>query len=132
LEEFLQGPGNRPGVKVYYLKPLCVEIGDQLIFTTREEVHQAKVQIRQEVMAEFRQMFVPHHLRRSLLAAADLAMWAPRALITARRKRAERKLDAYQAKLEYNRRRLALRAASLHHKCRTNGCSFNEMLALTN
>lgn len=31
LDEFLAGPGRRHGTKVYYLKPLCVEIGDELI-----------------------------------------------------------------------------------------------------
>ena len=30
LEEFLGGPGKKSGVKVYYLKPLCVEVDDAL------------------------------------------------------------------------------------------------------
>src|SRR5262245_17521160 len=38
LEEFLSGPHMKRGAKVYYLKPLCIEIGDNLILTTREDL----------------------------------------------------------------------------------------------
>jgi hypothetical protein len=132
LDEFLEGPGRQPGVKVYYLKPLCVEAGDQLIFTTREELGQAIDQIRNEVFTEYRQMVLAYRTRRALLAMADLAIAGPRYLVTSMRQRAQRKLDAYQAKLEYNRRKLALKAANLHRRCRTDGCTFDDMLALTN
>ena len=33
LEEFLGGKGRQPGVKVYYLKPVCIEVENKLIFT---------------------------------------------------------------------------------------------------
>jgi hypothetical protein len=36
-----------------------------------------------------------------------------------------------QAKLDFQRRKLALRAAKTHGKCRTNVCTFNDMLELT-
>ena len=51
LDEFLNGPGKKRGVKVYYLKPLCVEVGDDLILTTREDVMAAVTKIQQEVFA---------------------------------------------------------------------------------
>ncbi len=132
LEEFLQGPGRRHGTKVYYLKPLCVEAGDKLIFTTEEELSATIEKIRDEVFTQYRRMALPHRTRQYFLQAVDLALAAPRAIVKARRDRAKRKVDAYQARLEYNRRKLALRATNLHRKCRTDGCEFDEMLALTN
>ena len=57
LDEFLDGPGKRPGVKVYYLKPLCIEVGDELIFTTREDVMAAIDQIQKEVFSEYRRLY---------------------------------------------------------------------------
>ncbi len=132
LDEFLQGPGRRLGTKVYYLKPLCVEVGDKLIFTTDEELDTTIGKIQNEVFAHYRRMALPHTARKCLLQAADLALAAPRAIVKARRDRAKRKVDAYQAQLEFNRRKLALRATNLHRKWRTDGCEFDEMLALTN
>lgn len=49
LEEFLSGPGKRRGVKLYYLKPLCVEMGDELILTTREDLMAAVTKIQEAV-----------------------------------------------------------------------------------
>lgn len=132
LDEFLQGPGRRHGTKVYYLKPLCVEVGDQLIFTKHEELNATIEKIRHEVFSQYRRMAIPHRTRKYILEAVDLALAAPRAIMQARRDRAKRKVDAYQARLEYNRRKLALRATNLHRKCRSDGCEFEEMLALTN
>jgi hypothetical protein len=40
-------------------------------------------------------------------------------------------LDAYQAKLEFTRRKLALSVAKNFNKCRTSGCSFEDTLVLT-
>ena len=45
LEEFLAGPGRKRGVKVYYLKPLCIEVDHKLIFTTKEEIDAAIAKI---------------------------------------------------------------------------------------
>ncbi len=132
LDEFLQGPGRRLGTKVYYLKPLCVEVGDKLIFTTQDELDATINNIQTEVFSHYRRMVVAHTARKCLLNAADIALAAPRAIVTARRNRAKRKVDAYQAQLEFNRRKLALRATNMHRKWRTDGCQFDEMLALTN
>lgn len=132
LEEFLQGPGRRHGTKVYYLKPLCVEVGDQLIFTTQAELDSTIEDIRDQVFAHYRRMILAHRTRRAILRAIDLAIALPRAIVKMRHESAKRKVDAYQARLEYNRRKLALRAANLHRKCRTDGCEYDEMLALTN
>lgn len=132
LDEFLQGPGRRHGTKIYYLKPLCVEVGDQLIFTTQIELNETIDKIREDVFAQYRRMALPHRARQYALQAIDMALAAPRAIVKARRDRAKRKVDAYQASLEFNRRKLALHATNLHRKCRTDGCEFDEMLALTN
>ena len=128
----MQGPGRRHGTKVVYLKPLCVEVGDQLIFTTPAELNATITKIRDEVFTQYRRMALPHRARQYALQAVDLALAAPRAIVKARRDRAKRKVDAYQASLEFNRRKLALRATNLHRKTRTDGCEFDEMLALTN
>ena len=132
LDEFLQGPGRRLGTKVYYLKPLCVEVGDKLIFTTNEELSATIGNIQNEVFSHYRRMALPHTANKCLLHAADLALAVPRAIVKARRDQAKRKVDAYQAQLEFNRRKLALRATNLHRKWRTDGCEFDDMLALTN
>ena len=49
LEEFLNGPAMKRGAKVYYLKPLCIEMGDELILTTREDLTAAITKIQEEV-----------------------------------------------------------------------------------
>lgn len=41
-------------------------------------------------------------------------------------------IDDYQAPLEFKRRKAALRACNVHRRLRTDGCTFDEMLALTN
>jgi hypothetical protein len=46
-------------------------------------------------------------------------------------KRRQRAIDAYQARLEFKRRKLALSVAQTHRKLRTHGCTFDETLALT-
>lgn len=47
-------------------------------------------------------------------------------------KRKQCVIDACHAKLEYQRRKTAHRAMRMHRRCRTDGCTFDEMLALTN
>ena len=46
--------------------------------------------------------------------------------------RRQKAIDAYQARLEFKRRKTALGAAKAYRKCRTSGCTFDEMLELTN
>jgi hypothetical protein len=45
--------------------------------------------------------------------------------------RKKRAIDAYHAKLEFNRRKAAMRVVKVHRKCRTNECSYEDVLALT-
>ncbi len=76
LDEFLAGPGRRHGTKVYYLKPLCVEVGDQLIFTTQAELDATIENIRTEVFAQYRRQVLAHRARKWSLQAYDAALAA--------------------------------------------------------
>ncbi|KAA5542119.1 hypothetical protein FYK55_15025 [Roseiconus nitratireducens] len=132
LDEFLEGPGKRRGVKVYYLKPLCIEVDDELIFTSQDDLMAAIDKIQQEVFSEYRRLYLfrrPKHVTR---AVVDRSLAVPRAIFKRAMARRQRALDAYQAKLEFQRRKTALRAAKTHKRFRTDGCTFDEMLALTN
>lgn len=132
LEEFLEGPGKQRGVKVYYLKPLCIEVDDELIFTTRDQLKSAIAKIQSEVFAEYRRKYWGHRAKRFALAAVDASLAIPRALLRRGLERRKREISDYQAKLEFNRRETAFRAAEIHRKCRSQGCTFDEMLSLTN
>tara|TARA_R110002049_G_scaffold72490_6_gene187403 strand:- start:95011 stop:96039 length:1029 start_codon:yes stop_codon:yes gene_type:complete len=132
LDEFMAGPGKRPGVKVYYLKPLCVEVGDDLILTTRADMMAAVKKIQDEVFAEYRRMYLPQRSLEFVKAAVNVASAIPRGVVKHLVGRRQRQIDAYQARLEFKRRKTALSAARTHRKCRTHGCTFDEMLALTN
>lgn len=131
LDEFLAGPGRREGVKVWYLKPLCIEDGTRLVFTSRESVRKAMQKIQDEVFAEYRRLFMADLPRRLCdgLVAALLAV--PRAVAAYAVERKKRALDAYHAKLEFERRKLALKAATLHRDTFGSSCTFDEMLSLT-
>jgi hypothetical protein len=132
LEEFLEGPGKQRGVKVYYLKPLCVEVDDELIFTTRDELHAAIAKIQAEVFAEYRRRYLADRAKKWTVGALDASLALPRAAVKYVFQRKQREIAAYHAKLEYNRRKIALRAASMHQKLHSDGCTFDDMLALTN
>ncbi len=132
LEEFMAGPGKRAGVKVSYLKPLCVEIGDDLIFTTSESVQAAISLVQDKVFSAYRRLDLYHRPIRSLLSAVDAGLSLPRKIIVDYHQRKQKAIDAYQARLEFNRRKLALRARNAHRRFRTDGCTFEEMLDLTN
>jgi hypothetical protein len=132
LEEFLSGPAKKRGAKVYYLKPLCVEMGDDLILTTREDLTAAIKKVQQEVFARYRCLALYRRPLEALLAAANLALAAPRALVKHVVMRRQRAIDALQAHFEFERRKLALNAAKTYCNLRTAGCTFDEMLKLTN
>lgn len=132
LAEFIAGPGQRPGVKVYYLKPLCVELGDDLIFTTRESIDAAIRLVQDEVFATYRRLYLSHRPKHVISGAADVALSLPRRILVDYHQRKQKAVDAYQARLEFNRRKLALRACNVHRRMRTDGCSFEDMLELTN
>ena len=132
LDEFLAGPGKQKGVKVYYLKPLCIEVGDELIFTTRESVNEAISLIQNEVFSAYRRLYLHHRPLRALANGLEFGLSLPRKIVVDYRQRKQKALDAYQARLEFKRRKIALRACNVHLRLRTDGCTFDEMLALTN
>jgi hypothetical protein len=131
LDEFLSGPANKPGTKVYYLKPLCVEVGNDLLLTTGEDLSAAIAKVQDEVFAKYLTLSLYRRPLQAAVAAANFGLALPRGVmnyVMARRKKA---IDAMQARLDFQRRKLALKAAKTHGKCRTNTCTFNDMLALT-
>jgi hypothetical protein len=132
LDEFLAGPGKKKGVKVYYLKPLCVELGDELLFTSRENVITAITQIQAEVFASYRRMYLTHRPLKAIADAAIAGLSIPGKIYHHFAERRRQAINAYEARLEFRRRQIALRAAETHRKFRTDGCTFEEMLALTN
>jgi hypothetical protein len=131
LDEFLAGPLPRRGAKVYYIKPLCVEVGDDLILTSREDLMAAIEKIQQEVFGEFRRKSLYRRPWEAVVGAANLGMAIPRGVAKYVVDRKQKAIDAYQAHLEFKRRKLAHAAARTHRKCRTDGCTFDEMLELT-
>lgn len=131
LEEFLSGPGKKPGAKVYYIKPLCVEIGDALILTTREDLMAAIDQVQAEVFAEYRRLALYRRPQQALVGMANAVLAVPRAVISHAIERRKRAIAALHARLEFERRKLALKSAETHRQLRTDGCTFDEMLKLT-
>ncbi|MEO0532232.1 MAG: hypothetical protein AAF266_16930 [Planctomycetota bacterium] len=131
LEEFLAGPGAKRGVKVSYLKPLCVDFCDQLVLTSRKDVLNAIDKIQQEVFTEYRELAPIYRTGEALQAVGDAALAVPRGVMNYFVDRQRKVIEAYHAKIEFERRKTALRAANTHNKLRTDGCTFDEMLALT-
>lgn len=131
LDEFLAGPGKKPGVKVYYLKPLCIEVGDDLIFTTTEELNAAIAEIQDDVFTEYRRRYLPHLLRHIAVGAMDGVLGVPRALIKYGFNRKKREIAAYHAQLEFERRRRAMEAVKFHNGYRCDEITFDEVIGLT-
>ncbi|MCA9152248.1 MAG: hypothetical protein KDA92_23260 [Planctomycetales bacterium] len=131
LDEFLDSSHMKRGANVYYLKPLCIEVGNELILTTREDLTAAIEEIEEEVFAEYRQLACYRRPVQAMAAAANLGLAIPRAFVNFFAQRRQKSLDMYHAQLEFKRRKLALRAAKTHRKLRTSGCTFDEMLELT-
>ena len=132
LDEFLEGPGKRAGVKVYYLKPLCIEVGDKLIFTTRSNVEAAVHSIQEEVFAEYRRLFTADLPRRAVDGLASAVMAIPRAMVACYVDRQKRALEVQRARLEFQRRKFALSVAMNHRQTFQSQCSCNDMLQLMN
>ncbi len=132
LEEFMAGPGKQRGVKISYLKPLCIEVDDQLLFTSQADLFAAIDKVKQQVFTQYRQRYVLRRPRRVLSNVTRASFAVPGAIIRRAMDRRQRDLDAHQAKLEFQRRKTALRAANHHRKSRTDGCTFDDMLSLTN
>ena len=131
LDEFLQDKGRRRGVKVYYLKPLCVEVDNRLIFTTREQVNSAIAEVQGEVFSEYRRLYLRDRLRRYTFGAINTGLFVPRAWMNSTLKRKRREIEDYHQKLEFERRFRALMATRMHQFLRTDGCTFDEMLSLS-
>jgi hypothetical protein len=131
LEEFLSGPHKKRGAKVYYLKPLSIEIGDELILTTREDLTAAIAKVQQEVFAEYRRLALRRRPLQALVAAANLGLAIPRAVVKYVVARKQKAIDAFQAHLEFERRKIALSTAQNYRRCRTASCTFDEVLELT-
>ena len=132
LDEFLSGPHKKQGAKVYYLKPLCVEVGDELIMTTGADLTAAISKVQQEVFAEYRRKALYRRPLEAVVAAANLGLAIPKGVINYVVGRRQKAIDALHARLEFQRRKLALDAAKTHGRCRTDRCTFDEMLELTN
>jgi hypothetical protein len=131
LDEFLASPAMEQGAKVYYLKPLCVEVGDELILTTGEDLQAAIRKVQDEVFAEYKRLARYRRPLQALMAAVDLVLAPPRALMKYAVARKKRVIDAMQAHLEFERRKLALRTAKAYSQMRSEGCTFNDVLKLT-
>jgi hypothetical protein len=131
LEEFLSGPAKKRGAKVYYLKPLSIEIGDDLVLTTREDLTAAITKIQTEVFAEYRRLALHRRPLQALVAAANLGLAIPRAVVKYVVGRKQKAIDAFQAHLEFERRKIALRTAQNYRRCRTARCTFDDVLVLT-
>jgi hypothetical protein len=132
LDEFLAGPGSQPGVRVYYLKPLCVEVNDDLVFTTPQELAEVIAKIQEEVFAQYRRFYLTHRPGKWALKAFDAALALPRRALRWSLERRKRIIDACETRAEFERRKIALKTARMHRRCRTDGCTFEEILALTN
>jgi hypothetical protein len=131
LEEFLAGPGKAWGTKVYYLKPLCVEVGDDLILTTQEDLMAAVQKVQDEVFASYRRIAPLRRTQQGLAAVANACLALPRALVKYSVDKKQKVITELQNHLEFQRRKEALEAAKTHRQLRTDGCTFDDILNLT-
>ena len=131
LEEFLEGPGREPGVRVFYLKPLCVEVGNKLVFTTKEEIDAATGQIQEEVFSEYRRLYLRDRLRRTIVGLGDAALAIPRSLIRSVLNRKKREIEHYHRQMEFQRKKLTMDAVGKWQEFRTQRCTYQELLALS-
>lgn len=106
-------------------------MGDDLILTTREDLTSAVTKIQEEVFTEYRRLAFYRRPLQVLVAAANLGLAIPRGVVNHVVQRRQKSIDAYHARLEFKRRKLALAAARNYSKSRTGGCTFDEMLDLT-
>jgi hypothetical protein len=131
LDEFLSGPAMERGARVFYIKPLCVEVGDELILTTGDDLTAAITKVQEEVFAEYRRLALYRRPLGAMVAAANLGLAVPRAVVKYAVGRRQKAIDALQAHLEFKRRKLALRTAKTYRRIRSDGCTFDEVLELT-
>jgi hypothetical protein len=87
--------------------------------------------VQDEVLAAYRRRALYRRPLEAIVAAVNLGLALPRAVVNRAVKRRQKAIDAYQARLEFEPRKLALSVARTHRKLRTHGCTFDETLALT-
>ena len=131
LDEFLEENEHKHGVKVYYLKPLCVEVDNELIFTTEEELNEAISKIQSEVFAMYRRMYPWHLARKISIGLFDATMALPRTMLELLLNRKKKEIDMVHAKAEFERRKRAMKALKYRKNYRMDRCSFDEVLSLT-
>jgi hypothetical protein len=102
LDEFLAGPGAEKGVNVYYLKPLCIEVDDDLHFTCRKDIIAAMEKIQQEVFAQYNRLFCFRRSEQLARKVAHCLLAVPREIANYAIRKRKRALDNYQAQLEFN------------------------------
>ena len=108
LEEFLSGPAMKRGAKVYYLKPLCVEIGDELILTSRDDLAAAITKIQAQVFAEYRRLALYRRPLQAMVAGANLGLTIPRALVNYACRKAQATGSLMRSRLTWNCQRKSL------------------------
>ena len=131
LDEFLAGPGKKRGVKVSYLKPLCVEAGSDLIFTTQQELDDAIATIQAEVFASYKNQYPAHLMRQVVVNALDAALFIPRSLLSSFLERRKREVETRHGQLEFERRKRAHKAMRQLNRRARKKCSFSDILSLT-
>ena len=131
LDEFMAGPGKKRGVKVSYLKPLCVEAGSDLIFTTQQELDDAIAAIQAEAFASYKKQYPAHLMRQVAVNALDAALFIPRSLLSSFLEQKKREVETRQGQLEFERRKRAHKAMRHLNRRARKKCSFNEVLSLT-
>jgi hypothetical protein len=131
LQEFVDGPRNKRGTKIYYLKPLCVEVDSELVFTSKEEIEAATQQIQEEVFAEYRRLYLRDRLKKTSVALVNGALALPRWLIKSTFDRKKREIERYHRKMEFQRKKLTMKAVKFRKKFRTDRCTYDDLLALT-
>ncbi len=131
LDEFLEGPNNVRGTKVYYLKPLCVEVDSELVFTTHEEIDAAIAQVQEEVFAEYRRMYAWDRTRRFAVGLVNAALAVPRLLIRSAFDRKKKEIEHYHRQMEFQRKKLTFDAVVKRKEFRPDPCTYDDLLALT-
>lgn len=131
LDEFLEGEQNKQGTKIYYLKPLCVEVDNELLFTTCQEIDAAILQIQEEVFTEYRRLYLRDRLKKGLVGLTNLALALPRLLVSSTLNRRKREIEHYHRQVEFKRRKLTMDAAKKRKEFRSDECHYEDLLGLT-
>ena len=102
-----------------------------MIFTTAPELQSAIEGIQSQVLRQYRRLFVPHYLSKFGCAVIDGCTALPRRLLKYFWEKKKLAVDVYQRKLEYERRKSVMEALQARRQCRSDDCSFDELLSIT-